>query len=258
MDVPLKTIQQRLGEVEDTAGSVAACAAWCGLHAFAAHSVIGVWASLISDVATPPAKRAALLHVLHETVVMCVRRGAAEGGAQQLMQQIATQAPKALFTAAASEGKAAGGAQPFAVALREVLDAWLVAKAFPVAWTREIMAKTAQASAAKDGAGAAGRTANVPEELQPVLKAFVKYKASRERLARLEASADPSEDALEALRQEALRRLVPVMKALGDGDASDDAASLLATLRTDQAALRNATDAPADGDQVDPLADLFE
>lgn len=244
MQAPRDVIRLRIGSVENTAGSVTAVATWCGAHAFQSADVLAEWVAVLTEASTSTDQRVGLVHVLHEVVLSCLRRGAGDPFAQQMMHAVAQQAPAALRDACRLEKTRHGNdAQLFATKLSVVLGAWQTARAFPRAWLTELVAATAPSAAGRSD----GRSDNVPEELQQAVRLLAKFKAAKERQARVAGSDSATQDAVEAATQESVRRLVPVVKALEE--ATQKLNAELATLRGD------------DGDDTaaaDPLAAFFD
>jgi hypothetical protein len=258
MQVSKEVITSRLSAVSNTGGSVAATAAWCAVHAYQAGDVMSVWSALVTAPTTETDVRVALVYVVHEMALSCVAKGPQSDAAKALMQTMGKVLPAALVKAVQIEaqGSAQGDAAPageFAAATSSVLNWWLAAHVFPAAWVTQLITATNVGS--RDVGAAIGRGgASLPPELQNVFKLYQRYQTAKAAAHKLETDGADGQ-AVTSAREDALRRLVPLLKAL-TGDETSSNGSIVGQLNADMTSLKGG--AAAGEELVDPLAGFFD
>lgn len=268
IELPPAVISSRIAHLTNTAGSVAAVAAWCAVHAFQAEAVVQALMAALTAPSSSRDVRLACIYVVHELVITCWSRGSSDDSAKATMHQIFSQFPAALKSAIETETLGGAAAVEFAEPVLSVLNRWHVTKAFPAPWVTDLITATRRvlkdgdvaagggvaASGAVGGSGLASE-AGIPAELLALSRLYARYKAAKEAVSAAEQRGAAASE-VESAKEEAVRRLIVLMKAVGCGEpqtADGSTPSLSQQLIDDMATLTGA----AQQDTTDALAGFF-
>ena len=279
MELNAETISLRLSTIENTQPSIVAHASWCTINAFSADAILSEWATQITSPNQLPAKRLALLNLVHEIVATCAYRASgsesAQVAAQELMFAIAKLAPAALKSAVAvarddlfDETKAALhiGLTPFWTHLQNILIMWRNSELFPTPWIQGLIKATAlpnEINEKQDNSyqDVASTDNTVPRELQMIVKLYAKFQHAKSRYEREKHPAGADATDVTRARQEALQRLNALISALDapveeDEDGNRTEGGLLTNLKAELLELEGFSQEAEE--TADPMAEFFE